>query len=148
MAPRLGAAADAVPTPPTTIAAPISASRRPVTTCFIESPGDAPLRQIEARAAHREQAWGEVSPLPLVERDRPRERPGWGTAAPYPTLTASPSVPPHKGEGGCAPLAPAIPSGEEAGMASAKDIENRKPITAALMLATLMNTLDSTIANV
>ena len=33
-------------------------------------------------------------------------------------------------------------------MASAKDIENRKPITAALMLATLMNTLDSTIANV
>jgi DHA2 family multidrug resistance protein len=33
-------------------------------------------------------------------------------------------------------------------MASAKDIENRRPITAALMLATLMNTLDSTIANV
>src|SRR5258708_11721872 len=36
----------------------------------------------------------------------------------------------------------------KSGMASAKDIENRKPITAALMLATLMNTLDSTIANV
>ena len=33
-------------------------------------------------------------------------------------------------------------------MASARDIENRRPITAALMLATLMNTLDSTIANV
>jgi DHA2 family multidrug resistance protein len=33
-------------------------------------------------------------------------------------------------------------------MASAKDIENRIPITGALMLATLMNTLDSTIANV
>ncbi len=33
-------------------------------------------------------------------------------------------------------------------MASAKDIANRRPITAALMLATLMNTLDSTIANV
>ncbi len=33
-------------------------------------------------------------------------------------------------------------------MASAKDIENRLPITGALMLATLMNTLDSTIANV
>jgi DHA2 family multidrug resistance protein len=33
-------------------------------------------------------------------------------------------------------------------MASAKDIENRWPITIALMLATLMNTLDSTIANV
>jgi DHA2 family multidrug resistance protein len=33
-------------------------------------------------------------------------------------------------------------------MASAKDIENRRPITASLMLATLMNTLDSTIANV
>src|SRR5471030_1194476 len=33
-------------------------------------------------------------------------------------------------------------------MASARDIANRFPITAALMLATLMNTLDSTIANV
>jgi DHA2 family multidrug resistance protein len=33
-------------------------------------------------------------------------------------------------------------------MASAKDIANRRPITAAVMLATLMNTLDSTIANV
>jgi DHA2 family multidrug resistance protein len=33
-------------------------------------------------------------------------------------------------------------------MASAKDIANRRPITGALMLATLMNTLDSTIANV
>ncbi len=33
-------------------------------------------------------------------------------------------------------------------MVSARDIENRRPITAALMLATLMNTLDSTIANV
>jgi len=33
-------------------------------------------------------------------------------------------------------------------MASPKDIANRWPITAALMLATLMNTLDSTIANV
>jgi DHA2 family multidrug resistance protein len=33
-------------------------------------------------------------------------------------------------------------------MASARDIENRRPITASLMLATLMNTLDSTIANV
>ena len=33
-------------------------------------------------------------------------------------------------------------------MASAQDIENRVPITGALMLATLMNTLDSTIANV
>ncbi|MDE2486234.1 MAG: DHA2 family efflux MFS transporter permease subunit, partial [Alphaproteobacteria bacterium] len=33
-------------------------------------------------------------------------------------------------------------------MASAQDIENRIPITGALMLATLMNTLDSTIANV
>ena len=33
-------------------------------------------------------------------------------------------------------------------MASAKDIANRRQITAALMLATLMNTLDSTIANV
>ena len=38
--------------------------------------------------------------------------------------------------------------GELAGMASQRDIENRRPITAALMLATLMNTLDSTIANV
>ena len=33
-------------------------------------------------------------------------------------------------------------------MSSAKDIANRRPITAALMLSTLMNTLDSTIANV
>src|SRR5258708_39239324 len=33
-------------------------------------------------------------------------------------------------------------------MASQKDIANRIPITGALMLATLMNTLDSTIANV
>src|SRR5438046_1384130 len=33
-------------------------------------------------------------------------------------------------------------------MAAAKDIANRRPITGALMLATLMNTLDSTIANV
>ncbi|MFI4966357.1 MAG: DHA2 family efflux MFS transporter permease subunit [Caulobacterales bacterium] len=33
-------------------------------------------------------------------------------------------------------------------MASQKDIDNRIPITGALMLATLMNTLDSTIANV
>lgn len=33
-------------------------------------------------------------------------------------------------------------------MASPKDIQNRIPITGALMLATLMNTLDSTIANV
>jgi DHA2 family multidrug resistance protein len=33
-------------------------------------------------------------------------------------------------------------------MASRKDIANRIPITGALMLATLMNTLDSTIANV
>src|SRR3954454_23737108 len=33
-------------------------------------------------------------------------------------------------------------------MASAQDIANRLPITGALMLATLMNTLDSTIANV
>src|SRR5258707_1008772 len=33
-------------------------------------------------------------------------------------------------------------------MASQKDIANRVPITGALMLATLMNTLDSTIANV
>src|ERR1700760_4401754 len=35
-----------------------------------------------------------------------------------------------------------------AAMASARDIANRIPITGALMLATLMNTLDSTIANV
>src|SRR5271155_95767 len=34
------------------------------------------------------------------------------------------------------------------GMATARDIANRRQITAALMLATLMNTLDSTIANV
>ena len=33
-------------------------------------------------------------------------------------------------------------------MASAQDIRNRIPITGALMLATLMSTLDSTIANV
>jgi DHA2 family multidrug resistance protein len=33
-------------------------------------------------------------------------------------------------------------------MTSQRDIDNRRPITAALMLATLMNTLDSTIANV
>ena len=33
-------------------------------------------------------------------------------------------------------------------MAATQDIENRIPITGALMLATLMNTLDSTIANV
>src|SRR5579871_5322385 len=33
-------------------------------------------------------------------------------------------------------------------MASAKDIANRWPIMAALMLATLMNSLDTTIANV
>jgi DHA2 family multidrug resistance protein len=33
-------------------------------------------------------------------------------------------------------------------MASQRDIDNRRQITAALMLATLMNTLDSTIANV
>src|SRR5580700_8332756 len=33
-------------------------------------------------------------------------------------------------------------------MASEADVANRVPITAALMLATLMNTLDSTIANV
>jgi len=33
-------------------------------------------------------------------------------------------------------------------MVSAEDVANRVPITAALMLATLMNTLDSTIANV
>ena len=33
-------------------------------------------------------------------------------------------------------------------MASPQDIANRYPITGALMLATLMNTLDSTIANV
>jgi DHA2 family multidrug resistance protein len=33
-------------------------------------------------------------------------------------------------------------------MATERDIANRRPITAALMLATLMNTLDSTIANV
>ena len=33
-------------------------------------------------------------------------------------------------------------------MASQADIDNRFPITGALMLATLMNTLDSTIANV
>ncbi len=33
-------------------------------------------------------------------------------------------------------------------MATAQDIKNRIPITGALMLATLMNTLDSTIANV
>src|ERR1700748_3364293 len=33
-------------------------------------------------------------------------------------------------------------------MASSKDIANRIPITGALMLATLMNTLDQTIANV
>ena len=33
-------------------------------------------------------------------------------------------------------------------MASARDLANRRAITAALMLATLMNTLDSTIANV
>ncbi|HWA62630.1 MAG TPA: DHA2 family efflux MFS transporter permease subunit [Caulobacteraceae bacterium] len=33
-------------------------------------------------------------------------------------------------------------------MASAQDIENRIPITGAMILATLMNTLDSTIANV
>src|SRR3569623_637628 len=33
-------------------------------------------------------------------------------------------------------------------MAARKDIANRIPITGALMLATLMNTLDSTIANV
>src|SRR5437763_9616909 len=33
-------------------------------------------------------------------------------------------------------------------MASQQDIDNRLPITGALMLATLMNTLDSTIANV
>ena len=33
-------------------------------------------------------------------------------------------------------------------MASQKDIDNRLPITGALMLATLMNTLDQTIANV
>src|SRR3954471_20713841 len=33
-------------------------------------------------------------------------------------------------------------------MASAQDVANRIPITGALMLATLMNTLDTTIANV
>ncbi|MGH8338542.1 MAG: EmrB/QacA family drug resistance transporter, partial [Gammaproteobacteria bacterium] len=33
-------------------------------------------------------------------------------------------------------------------MASVRDIANRRQITGALMLATLMNTLDSTIANV
>src|ERR1700760_4018042 len=33
-------------------------------------------------------------------------------------------------------------------MASAQDIANRIPITGAMILATLMNTLDSTIANV
>src|SRR5579871_7071348 len=33
-------------------------------------------------------------------------------------------------------------------MASAKDIANRWPIMAALMLSTLMNSLDTTIANV
>src|SRR3569623_667362 len=33
-------------------------------------------------------------------------------------------------------------------MASQKDIDNRIPITGALRLATLMNTLDQTIANV
>src|SRR5579859_3745437 len=90
------------------------------------------------------------SSLPFMGRDRPRQRPGWGTAAPYPALTASPSVPPHKGEGGrfFSPCAGGPGKSYEAGMASAKDIENRKPITAALMLATLMNTLDSTIANV
>jgi DHA2 family multidrug resistance protein len=33
-------------------------------------------------------------------------------------------------------------------MASEADIANRIPITGAMMLATLMNTLDSTIANV
>src|SRR5260221_2859580 len=33
-------------------------------------------------------------------------------------------------------------------MASAADVANRIPITAALILATLMNTLDSTVANV
>src|SRR3974390_1515216 len=33
-------------------------------------------------------------------------------------------------------------------MATQADIDNRVPITGALMLATLMNTLDSTIANV
>src|ERR1700712_970882 len=38
--------------------------------------------------------------------------------------------------------------GATKGMASPQDIANRYPITGALMLATLMNTLDSTIANV
>ena len=33
-------------------------------------------------------------------------------------------------------------------MVSPRDIANRRKITGALMLATLMNTLDSTIANV
>ena len=33
-------------------------------------------------------------------------------------------------------------------MTSPRDVANRIPITGALMLATLMNTLDSTIANV
>ena len=33
-------------------------------------------------------------------------------------------------------------------MAAEQDIANRIPITGALMLATLMNTLDGTIANV
>src|SRR5581483_8453691 len=33
-------------------------------------------------------------------------------------------------------------------MASAEDVANRVPITGALMLATLMNTIDGTIANV
>ena len=33
-------------------------------------------------------------------------------------------------------------------MATAKDFENRVPITVGLMLATVMNSLDTTIANV
>ena len=40
------------------------------------------------------------------------------------------------------------PLAGEARRVASKDIQNRVPITGALMLATLMNTLDSTIANV
>jgi DHA2 family multidrug resistance protein len=49
---------------------------------------------------------------------------------------------------GEARLAMAPVCGDIRSMASQRDIDNRWAITAALMLATLMNTLDSTIANV
>src|SRR5579859_2344138 len=49
--------------------------------------------------ARRRRSGGRSSSLPFMGRDRPRQRPGWGTAAPHPTRTASPSVPPHFGGG-------------------------------------------------